>query len=382
MSDDEQQRLMIKLAEQKLKNSYQFNETFDGTGGEIALKFRREMNDYYHSIKTKLGSFFDEQMALQNIQAAFCNVGKQHIKRDEARKAKNFYEFMIWFDKTYDLTGLRKSLYKQLCNWTIDQDTAVLSIVEIYQTRVDLFDATENVSTDDVVNSTKLDTSTKINSILNAIKKEREDLWDVLKILIYTKGNKPNTMDDLKTIIKHAHDAQMSITSNNNNKSKKDPTIVDNTVNAINMRQFPALAKPQKQYQNYNFYKPKTNDNNNYKNNQNSNSNYNANNNSNKKKIFRHKFDIPGYLNNYCNSCKKWGHFASDCKRIHSNKHIKLVDYYMSLRPNGKPANKPIVNNINVTQMIDDNDEDHEVIIEPTNEIENVNDDFIDQFQM
>ena len=67
MDNDESKKLLVKLAEQKLKHSYNFNETFDGTAGENALKFRREMNDYYHTIKTKLGIYFDEHLALQNI---------------------------------------------------------------------------------------------------------------------------------------------------------------------------------------------------------------------------------------------------------------------------------------------------------------------------
>ena len=372
MSKDESQKLMVKLAEQKLKNSYQFNETFDGTAGENALKFRREMYDYFQSLDLKLGKFFDGQLALQNIKGAFVGTGKQHIKRDEAKKANDFYTFMNWFDKTYDLTGLRKSLYNELKNWNIKKDTADLSIVEIYQTRVDLFNATETVSTDDVVNSTKLDESTMIDAILNAIRKDRKKLWEIIQINIFTNGSKPSSLIELKALIKHAHDAKMSLNTGNNDDDK-DPTIVNNTVNAISMRQFPALV-------NSNKFKNKQP---NYNKNKNKFNNQNTKFNNTKRKIYKNKYDIPGHLQNYCNKCGKYGHFASDCVRIHSNRHNKLVDYYMSLRPDGTPATKPLTNQINVTQTIDDiENEIEEIIIEPTNDLNEINDEFTDEFQM
>ena len=339
------------------------------------------MYDYFLTLNVKLGSYFDEQLALQNIKAAFIGSGKLHIKRDEAKKAMNFYNFMIWFDKTYDLTGLRKSLYKQLLNWVIDESTAELSIVELYQTKVDLFDATEQVSTQDVVNCTKLDEAAKIDAILNAIKNDRKELWKAIEILLYTKGKKPDTMDKLKSTIKHAHDAILSINIGNKNKIK-DPTITSNhTVNAINMRQFPALVQFDKNKNKYNQTNTSYNENT-IKNNFNKNTNLS--NGKQRKKIFKHKFNIPRYLIGYCNACRKWGHYASDCKRIHSNTHNKLMEYYISLRPKDKTATKPIVNQINITQTNDkDSDEDiEEVIIEPTNDIESLGDTFLDEFRM
>ena len=127
------------------------------------------------------------------------------------------------------------------------QDTSNLTIVETYQTEVELFDATIAVTTQDVLRNTVLSEASQITAILNAIKISKPELWEPIKIKTITTAKAPQTLVELKAVIKHAHDAiaTLNATSKSDNK---DPTLIGN-VNAISMNKYPDLQNENRKYQ-------------------------------------------------------------------------------------------------------------------------------------
>ena len=363
MSFEEHRKLNMKMAEQHLKNAYQFDEIFNGETGVRALRFRSEMVDYMEYVHKQVGLYFDERYAVRNIKSAFKGEAKEHIRREQAKRAKNFASLLEWFDKTYDLSVLRKQLYDELINWKMPNGTAPLTIVEIYKTKVDLFNETTEVSTKDVISNTKLTTSDMITAIYEALKISYPKIYDSIDQKVRLLGQSPSNLTELKLSIKIAYNGITSMNAHTRTPAP-DPTIIENnTINAIKMNNFPQLQSANDQYR----FKNKQNNNTYSRSNQfNKNKTKNLTNNNNKNK-FVHKFQIPLYLNNYCRRCKKWGHYASDCWRIHNvDKYKHLVDSYIKLRPKGKAATMNSIQNT----VSDEIDEFEQMIIEPTNDIE------------
>ena len=370
LDDTVKNKLITKAAENRIATLYKFGSTFEGGDGIKALKFRNEMVSYVDKLNQKLQRFVDIGQALDNIRLAFIGDAAQTVKRAEPKAASTLSEFLSWFDKTFDLSSLRKSLFDELKNWNIPPDTPDLMIVEKYLDKIELFDATEPVSTADVIRNTKLTDAIRVSAILNAIENSNEKLWEPIRLKILQQKRTPHDLTELKSTIKDAHDGLASLEATAKLKHQ-DPTVIS-SVNAISLNDYPDLQQANKQYQfkttrmfkNSNVkdlenrYDNKTNNYNNnngkYKNNNNSNSRFRIPmKNNNNKKIMN---VTPIYLSGYCNmpNCKQWGHFASDCKRIHSGKLRELAQLYASWRPQHLPEIKR-VRNINVTH--NENDE-------------------------
>ena len=363
-------KLITKAAENRINTLYKFGSTFQGGDGITALKFRNEIVSYVNKLNDKLQNFVDIGQALDNIRLSFTGEAAQTIKRSEPQAAKSLNEFLKWFDKTFDLSALRKNLFDELKDWVIPVDTPNLMIVEKYTDKLELFNATDAVSTADVIRNTKLSDAMKVSAVLNAIELANKELWEPIRLKILQQKKSPDNLDALKITIKDAHEGLASLAASTKVKDK-DPTVVSSTVNAISMNEYPELQQANKRFQfkaSRMFKNPNINPkdlekrNGNYRFNNNNNNNINYNNNDRNGKN-NQRFRIPMknnnnkrtfspiYLSGYCNmpNCRQWGHYASDCKRIHSGKLNELAKLFASWRPSNLPEFKTF-RNVNVTQ--------------------------------
>ena len=384
-----QDKLKLKAAENRMTSLYKFKGEFNGDPGIVALKFRIRIMNYVTKLQMRLQSLLDMGQALDNIRDAFKGKAAVQVSKMEPQAAATIIQFLVWFDKTYDLSALRKELFDKLKDWVMPKDTPDLTIVETYQTEVELFDATVAVTTQDVLRNTTLSEACKITAVLNAIKVSKPELWEPIKLKTLTTAKAPQTMNELKAIIKHAHDANATLNATSK-MDTVDPTSIGN-VNAISMNDYQDLQNENRKYQfrsnnnnsngnrynnNNSRFKPHTNNNNNYRNTQ-----QRSNRNVNKSKINynrpglgpvknRSKFEAPVYLAAYCNipSCREWGHYASDCERIHKGKFMDLNRLYMSWRRPGAPPTATS-RRVNVTTVADETDDASDQF--PTNDIEN-----------
>ena len=363
-------KLIAKAAENRITTLYKFGSTFEGGDGLTALKFRNEIVSYVEKLNSKLQRFVDIGQALDNIRLSFVGEAAQKVKRAEPKAATTLKEFLSWFDKTFDLSALRSSLFDELKDWVMPEGTPNLMIVEKYTDKIELFNATDAVSTADVISKTKLTDAIKVSAVLNAIESSNEKLWEPIRLKILQQKRTPVDLNELKDTIKDAHEGIASLEATTKAKHQ-DPTVISSTVNALALNQYPELQKANKQYQfrtNRIFKNPEVNindlekqydnnrainnnRNNRFRNNSGTNSKFRIpmkNNNNNKR-----QFNVtPIYLSGYCNmpNCKQWGHFASDCKRIHSGKLRELARLYASWRPQHLPEIKA-QRNINITQQ-------------------------------
>ena len=385
-----QDKLRLKAAENRMNSLYKFKGEFKGETGIIALKFRIQIMSYVTKLQMRLQALMDVGQALDNIRDAFKDKAAVQVSKMEPQTAATIIQFLVWFDKTYDLSSLRQELFDKLKNWVMPRSTPNLTIVETYQAEVELFDAAVAVTTQDVLRNTVLSEAEKITAVLNAIKVSKPKLWEPIRIKTITTAKAPQTLIELKAIIKHAHDANATLDATSKSEYK-DPTSIGN-VNAISMNNYPDLQNENRKYNFQRTNNSNSNNNNNrynnnntrfrpntgsFRNSQNRQNRNNRNINYNKLglgpvKQNKSRFEAPIYLAGYCNipNCREWGHYASDCERIHQGKFIDLNRLYMSWRKPGAPPTQ-LSRKINITQTQDEqNDKDAQFEL-PSNEIEN-----------
>ena len=387
LSNDQQNKLKYEITKRKIEKAYIFKETYNGEGGEAALRFRRAIIAFDTRVQNRLGDLYCEEEVLDIIRNAMTGSAKEAVSQDGPQMIEELYDFLDWYDKTFKLTGLRKKLFDQLTNWTINNTDDNLGIVEKYRNKVRLFELTQPFETDEVLAITYLPSKLMVSSIIKSLQIVKSDLHSELENWIRSHRRTPDDLIELEDVISEAHDTILRL-GTIRVKKPKNP-VSQPIVNAINNTDTLAEFKSNNQLfssinsQNTSFSNNNSQNDKSYNQNQsnqynnyngrdrsynsrgrgksfrgnrnyrgrgrgnsnrgrNSNSNYNGFNTSGTR---QYNNGIPRFLPDYCNKCSKFGHFARDCKFLHE-KMPHLLQTYMNLVRNGpKIKNKSQVNN-------------------------------------
>ena len=287
-----------------------------------------------------------------------------------------------------------------------------MCIVDDYSTVLKLLVATEDISTDDVINATRIPVQKQVSTIIKALEHTKPKLYRFIDgfIMSYDNARAPKDLVELKRIIARGVKAIASSELNSNeNKDNINKDDIDNTssVNAINMSQFPQFNSQNNNNNNNSFNDYNTNNRGNrgnsryrgnyrgrgsyrggYRGNSNSyRGGYRGNSNSYRggyrgrsrgsynnyrsrsrnSRGYRGRYRggrgrgyvpnrPPAYFHGYCRNvnCGKWGHCGNDCARIHHESCKHILEMYMSYHPKHQPKIH-LPNMINMTHHTSDN---------------------------
>ena len=226
-------RLRYDARKRKIEKAYVFNETYDGTPGESALRFRRAMIAFDTKVSNRLGDLYSAEEVVDTIRNSMTGKAKEAVNQDEPQMIDDLFEFLEWYDRTFKLTGLREKLFKILTNWNISTNDDNLSIVQNYKNKLRLFELTYNFETDEVLSVTYLPPKLMVASIIKSLQIVKSKLHDELKCWTRTHKRTPKDLNELEHAIAESHDNILRFGTITND-TPKNPTIQP-TVNAINI---------------------------------------------------------------------------------------------------------------------------------------------------
>ena len=232
LSNDQQNKLKYEITKRKIDKAYVFKETYNGEGGEAALRFRRAIIAFDTRVQNRLGDLYSEDEVLDIIRNVMTDTAKEAVSQDGPQMIDNLDEFLEWYDKTFKLTGLRKKLFDQLTNWTVSSGDDNLGIVEKYKNKLRLFELTQPFETDEVLAVTFLPPKLRVSSIIKSLQIVKTDLHSELEDWIRKQKRTPNDLNELEDAIAQGHDTILRLGTV---RIKKPKNLVSQPiVNAIN----------------------------------------------------------------------------------------------------------------------------------------------------
>ena len=410
-----------KIKENKKKRDeineiYEFNIKFDGTPGEPALEFRDAVMNHDRFVMAHLPDEYSEvRIVIRIIKNLTGDAATLYNKRS-GPKFSRLDQFFEWFDRTFKLHTLRQELFEKLKNWTIEPDTASLSIITKYKQTLQLFHQTTAVSSKDVIASTPLTDVIQVASINKAIELTKPKLYQFIDnyMMDFDRAAAPMNINVLERVIERGV-RYLQTKTINSNKTFVDPTKLG-SVNAVSIAQFPqfnnynnnnknSYNNQNSNNSNYNYRSNYDNYNNRYNNNNNNEINDNYMNNNNDKSYQnnynygsyqrgrgrgynrgwnrgyrgrgrgrgryrgrsrgrgnrngRYVRNKPSYNDGYCTKCRHWGHYGRQCDWIHEAGYKNLLKEYNAKLPTGLPITLPS-SHVNITQQKRDSENNKE----------------------
>ena len=403
-------RLKDWIRRDEISEAYEFDSTYDGTIGKEALIFREAMINFVEDVKLELGTDFNEKKAVRKMQKALTGEAKIKLANDnKIRRTVSFIKYILWYDDTFQLKTLRDIIYKDLMQWKIKSSDSSLKIVDNYITVLKLLEATDDISTPDVVNATQIPVATQVSTIIKAFQHTKPKLFSFVNgfIMNYDNARAPKDLKELKKVISRGVQAIASAQLTSDDKKVNELSESDMAaVNAINLNQFPQFSNSQ--YAPLQNQSTQNNPNrgnfrgrfrgrgrssypnqgnrggyrggySNYRGNQSyrgrgsrsrrggyrsnryrSNRGYGRrrggrgynpnrnNNNNNRDRSMRPPYYFAGYCGN--TDCGQWGHKAVDCDRIHREEYKALLQSYLGFDPKNQQGTQSS-NMVNTTQL-------------------------------
>ena len=280
------------------------------------------------------------------------------------------------------MTGLREKLFNTLTNWVVNSEDDNLEIIQKYKDKLRLFELTAPFEKDEVMTITFLPPKLMVSSVIKSLEIVKTELH--AELVCWTRAHKrtPRDLDELDDAISESNNTILRL-GTIRIKKPKNP-VTQPIVNAINTN------NSLNEFKSNNQLFSSINDSNNASSNSNSNVNDNSNKFNNQSQSFQNanysqnrgrgrgrgyrsyrgngtrgqgrnrgrgngsrsnfngfvttgvrRFNngIPRFLPDYCNDCKKFGHYARDCKYLH-NRAPDLLNAYMKRERAGQKKNK------------------------------------------
>ena len=388
----------------EINEIYEFTFKYDGSPGEAALEYRNAVINHNNFVRTNLPNDYSEvRVVMRVLKNLTDNAALQYNKRTGPRFSR-LHQFLNWFDNTFKLQTLRQDIYNQLVNWSIDPSTPDLAIVTKFRQKVNLFNQTTDVSTQDVIKATPLTDAIQVSALNRAIQRHNVDLFDFIDNYMkdFDRAAAPINIDILDDVIDRGI-KYLQTKRLNSNKMVSDPTNLG-SVNAISRSEFPYFTNSNyninrnsnlnynSNYIGNNYSSSNSNNSNNqFGFNVNNNNNYNSNINdfnnrsrgrgrgysnrsrgrgsrgrgSNRGYRGRNRgrgrgrryrgrgrgrgYNRPTQNCGYCSVCGDWGHLGKQCSWIHMRQNSHLIAEYAKTLPAGFPKKLP--QDVNVTQQ-------------------------------
>ena len=131
-----------------LKEAMRFRQTFNGKVQQNDLKpllFRNKCINWYNRCK-KIKGFIPEH-AILRLKNAMIEDADEILNQRTENEITTIKLFLKWFDESFNVTSLRKELFKRLTHWKIDKTTPRIKIVDEFQYYVRLFDQSGVIAT-------------------------------------------------------------------------------------------------------------------------------------------------------------------------------------------------------------------------------------------
>ena len=302
-------KISESLQRDEVNEIYEFTHQFNGSSGIMALTFRENVKNYVKFVKDNLkANNYLESRVITRIVKGLIGDAKVKYSQRQGDRFNSLDAFYKWFDTEFQLSDLRSELYIKLKNWQIDPNTSKLNIVQEYQRTLNLFNLTETITAQTILDLTQLTTPVSINAIIKGLEYVHPRVHSFIDNRFKLQLKMPNSFSQLEEWIKDAC-VYIETSDRNSNKQQDNPTKM-NSANTVLTNDYSHSHNSQSRNEYTNSYETY---NNGYSDRYSNNRNYHRNSATNYNREYHHnKNSNYGYDNNNSNneqyqSCD--GHF-------------------------------------------------------------------------
>ena len=94
LNQAQRDRLRFEATKRKMEKAYQFKETYDGTPGEAALKFRRSIIAFDTKVQNRLGDLYSEEEVIDIVRNSMTGKAKEAVSQDIPQLIDDLYSFL------------------------------------------------------------------------------------------------------------------------------------------------------------------------------------------------------------------------------------------------------------------------------------------------
>ena len=225
-------RISESLERDEVNEVYEFTHQFDGSSGIKALIFRENVRNYVKFVKHNLASnTYSESRLITRIIKGLINDAKLKYSQRQGDRFDSLNAFYKWFDTEFQLSNLRSDLFSKLKNWKTDPNIPKLNIVQEYKRMLNLFDLTESITSQSILDLTQLTIPISINAIIKSLEQVHPRIHSFIDYRFKISLRMPNSFSQLEDWIR---DACIYIeTANMNSNEQNDDSNETNMANTV-----------------------------------------------------------------------------------------------------------------------------------------------------
>ena len=225
-------KISESLERDEVNEVYEFTHQFDGSSGIKALIFRENVKNYVKFVKHNLATnAYSESRLITRIIKGLTNDAKLKYSQRQGDRFDSLNAFYKWFDTEFQLSNLRSDLFSKLKNWETDPNIPKLNIVQEYKRMLNLFNLTESITAQSILDLTQLSVPVSVNAIIKSSKQVHPRIHSFIDYRFKTLLRMPNSFSQLEGWIK---DACIYIeTADVNSNKQNDDSIKSNMANTV-----------------------------------------------------------------------------------------------------------------------------------------------------